>query len=45
MLLILISCVNEFQLKYFKQGCFYIPQQRSTDLNDGFYAQKISGHE
>jgi hypothetical protein len=40
-----LPCVNEVQLKYFEQGFFYIPQQRSTDLNDGFYAQKISGHE
>jgi hypothetical protein len=45
MLLILISCVNEVQLKYFEQRFFYIPQQRSTELNDGFYAQKINGHE
>jgi hypothetical protein len=40
-----LPCVNEVQLKYFEQGFFYIPQQRSTDLNDGFYSQKISGHE
>ncbi len=40
-----LPCVNEVQLKYFEQGFFYIPQQRSTDLKDGFYAQKISGHE
>ncbi|QBZ98301.1 LIC_10190 family membrane protein [Flavobacterium sangjuense] len=40
-----LPCVNAEQVKYFEQGFFYIPQQRSTDLNDGFYAQKISGHE
>jgi hypothetical protein len=40
-----LPCVNEVQVKYFEQGFFYIPQQRSTDLNDGFYAQKVSGHE
>ena len=40
-----LPCVNEVQLKYFEQGFFYIPQQRSTDLKDGFYAQKISVHE
>lgn len=40
-----LPCVNTEQVKYFEYGFFYIPQQRSTDLNDGFYAQKISGHE
>ena len=40
-----LPCVNDQQIKYFEQGFFYIPQQRSTDLNDGFYAQKVSGHE
>lgn len=40
-----LPCVNAEQVKYFEQGFFYIPQQRSTDLNDGFYAQKVSGHE
>ena len=40
-----LPCVNEQQVKYFEVGFFYIPQQRSTDLSDGFYAQKVSGHE
>ncbi len=40
-----LPCVSKEQIKYFEQGFFYIPQQRSTDLNDGFYAQKVSGHE
>ena len=40
-----LPCVNDQQIKYFEEGFFYIPQQRSTDLNDGFYAQKVNGHE
>ncbi|UPT70671.1 MAG: hypothetical protein M0D53_16645 [Flavobacterium sp. JAD_PAG50586_2] len=40
-----LPCVNEMQIEYFEHGFLYIPQQRSIDLNDGFYAQKISGHE
>jgi hypothetical protein len=40
-----LPCVNDVQIKYFEQGFFYIPQQRSTDLNDGFYSQKVSEHE
>ena len=40
-----LPCVNDLQIKYFEEGFFYIPQQRSTDLSDGFYAQKVSGHE
>ena len=40
-----LPCVNEVQIEYFEKGFFYIPQQRSRDLNDGFYAQKVSGHE
>lgn len=40
-----LPCVNKKQVDYFEQGFFYIPQQRSRDLNDGFYSQKVSGHE
>lgn len=40
-----VPCVNKLQIDYFEQGFFYIPQQRSRDLNDGFYAQKVGGHE
>lgn len=40
-----LPCVNSEQIAYFENGFFYIPQQRSIDLSDGFYAQKISGHE
>jgi hypothetical protein len=40
-----LPCVNEKQIEYFEHGFLYIPQQRSRELKDGFYAQKISGHE
>ncbi|MGC4039422.1 MAG: hypothetical protein QM710_01130 [Flavobacterium sp.] len=37
-----IPCINTEQLDYFHQGFSIIPQQRSIDLKDGFYAQKVS---
>lgn len=40
-----LPCVNEKQIEYFEHGFLYIPQQRSRQLKDGFYSQKISGHE
>lgn len=40
-----LPCINFTQLDYFHNGFFYIPQQRSIDLSDGFYSQKVSGHE
>lgn len=40
-----LPCVNSTQLDYFQKGFFYIPQQRSIDLSDGFYSQKVSGDE
>jgi hypothetical protein len=40
-----LPCINTTQLKYFQVGFFYIPQQRSIDLSDGFYSQKVSGDE
>ena len=40
-----LPCVNEVQIQYFEHGFFYIPQQRSKELKDSFYGQKISGHE
>lgn len=40
-----LPCVNSIQLDYFQKGFFYIPQQRSIDLNDGFYAQQVNGDE
>ena len=40
-----LPCVSGIQLEYFQEGFSFIPQQRSTDLNDGFFAQKVSNHE
>jgi hypothetical protein len=40
-----LPCINTAQLDYFQKGFFIIPQQRSIELSDGFYAQKISGDE
>lgn len=40
-----LPCINTVQLDYFQKGFFIIPQQRSMQLSDGFYSQKISGDE
>jgi hypothetical protein len=40
-----LPTVNAAQLSYFETNFHYMPQQRSHNLADGFYAQKISGHE
>jgi hypothetical protein len=40
-----LPCINTAQLDYFQKGFFIIPQQRSIELGDGFYSQKISGNE
>jgi hypothetical protein len=40
-----LPCVSGIQLEYFQQGFSFVPQQRSMDLNDGFFAQKVSNHE
>ena len=40
-----LPCINTLQLDYFRKGFFYIPQQRSIELGDGFYSQKVSGDE
>ena len=40
-----LPCVNSVQLEYFQQGFSFIPQQRSTDVTDGFYSQKVSNNE
>ncbi|WP_396157997.1 LIC_10190 family membrane protein [Flavobacterium sp.] len=40
-----LPCVNKTQLNYFHKGFFFIPQQRSIDLSNGFYAQKVSSDE
>lgn len=40
-----LPCINTTQLDYFQKGFFYIPQQRSIQLSDGFYSQKVSENE
>ena len=40
-----LPCVSGVQLEYFQQGFSFIPQQRSMDMKDGFFAQKVSNHE
>ncbi|WP_445452041.1 LIC_10190 family membrane protein [Flavobacterium sp. 25HG05S-40] len=40
-----LPCINALQLEYFHKGFFYIPQQRSIELKNGFYSQKVSGNE
>lgn len=40
-----LPCINTTQLNYFQHGFFYIPQQRSVQLSDGFCSQKVSGDE
>jgi hypothetical protein len=40
-----LPCVNTQQLDYFITTFQYMPQQRSYNLSDGFYAQKLNGHE
>ncbi len=40
-----LPCVNTTQVDYFRTGFFYMPQQRSIELNEGFYSQKVSGYE
>lgn len=40
-----LPCVNSVQLDYFQQGFSFIPQQRSTDVSDGFFSQKVSNNE
>lgn len=40
-----LPCINTTQLNYFQHGFFYIPQQRSVQLSDGFCSQKVSGNE
>ncbi len=34
-----LPCVKTSQIKYFKRKFEYIPQQRTTNLKDGFYAK------
>lgn len=37
-----LPCVNTTQLQYFQRKTGYRPQQRTSNLKDGFYSQKIS---
>ncbi|MET0944180.1 MAG: hypothetical protein ABWY22_02105 [Flavobacterium sp.] len=40
-----LPCVNKEQLEYFKEYFHIIPQMRTNDLKDGFYAKKIAKNE
>ncbi len=36
-----LPCVNKVQIDYFKKRFFILPQQRTSDLKDGFYSKNI----
>ena len=38
----ILPCVNKVQIDYFKKHYFILPQQRTSDLKDGFYSKNIS---
>ncbi len=40
-----LPCVNQQQLNYFEKYFNVIPQMRTTNLKDGFYAKKLSPNE
>lgn len=40
-----LPCVNKSQLDYFEEYFHIIPQMRTNDLKDGFYAKKLSKNE
>lgn len=40
-----LPCVNKVQIDYFKKRYFILPQQRTSDLNDGFYSKNITINE
>jgi hypothetical protein len=40
-----LPCVNKDQIAYFKKYFHIIPQQRTKDLKDGFYAKKINEND
>ena len=40
-----LPCVNKDQIDYFKKHFNIIPQMRTNDLKDGFYAKKLSKNE
>lgn len=40
-----LPCVNKDQIEYFKKYFNTIPQMRTNNLKDGFYAKKLSRNE
>lgn len=40
-----LPCVNKDQIAYFKKYFYIIPQMRTNNLKDGFYAKKITKNE
>ncbi len=40
-----LPCINKAQIEYFKAHFHTIPQMRTNDLKDGFYAKKLSDNE
>jgi hypothetical protein len=36
-----LPCVNKVQINYFKTHYFILPQQRTSDLKDGFYSKNL----
>jgi hypothetical protein len=40
-----LPCVNKVQIDYFKKRYFILPQQRTSDLKDGFYSKNITINE
>jgi len=40
-----LPCVNKDQIEYFKKYFNTIPQMRTNNLKDGFYAKKVSENE
>jgi hypothetical protein len=40
-----LPCVNKVQIDYFKKYYFIIPQLRTGNLKDGFYAKKIQSND
>jgi hypothetical protein len=36
-----LPCVNKIQINYFKKHYFILPQQRTSDLKDGFYSENL----
>lgn len=40
-----LPCVNKDQIEYFKKYFHVIPQMRTKDLKDGFYAKKLNPND